>query len=141
MHTQNPQQSQPERPPFQYSLRTLLILLTLAAIALSLLRCVGPVELFGLMALGAASLVVIVSVSRRWLWTLGFACCALIGILATPADPLSALLVAVPLCCVYGLGVWVWNGLRKSRQRTTRRTSAPTTAPGAGQHSQQAHPQ
>lgn len=50
-------------------------------------------------------------------WRLGVLICFGVAMLCTPADPLSMLLVAVPLCGIYSLGIA--TGMVLYRSRTT----------------------
>jgi hypothetical protein len=74
----------------------------------------GPAELL-VLAIAAIPVAVVTIFSRnRWAWILGFVVCLLIPALVTPADPLSMIVVAVPLCCIYPLAVLAWTAPRKA---------------------------
>ncbi len=48
-------------------------------------------------------------------WRLGVLACLSVAMLCTPADPLSMLLVAVPLCSIYSLGIATGMALQLGR--------------------------
>jgi hypothetical protein len=45
----------------------------------------------------------------RWYWILGAVICATSAVLFTPADPVSALVVAITLGCFYVAVAYVWR--------------------------------
>jgi len=104
-----------KRHRFQFTLRTLLLVMILLSILLGFMRNVGPVELLLLAGLGGLAIFVAVCAGNRSSWILGVMLCGVIAMVVTPADPVSMLIVLVPLCCVYALALLAWRVLRKCR--------------------------
>ena len=96
----------------------------------------GPIEwlLLGVVGLGSlvASLIVAALGNGRWVWILGFVACFGIGAAITPADPLSMLIVAAPLCCLYPLVVFLWKSPRAAPGMPVRENPEPTANVGSG---------
>ena len=75
---------------------------------------VGPVELL-IVAVATVYILLVTLLSRnRWAWMLGLIACFIAAALFSPADPLSMLLVVVPLCVMYTIAVFAWKAPRKS---------------------------
>jgi Sec-independent protein secretion pathway component TatC len=106
----------------QFTLRDLLLLMLALSIPLSAWRVfrgyVGPVELLALAA-ATAGLAYGTLFQRYWLATVSV--CVMIGVLVTPADPVSSLAVAVPLLCVCALAFTA----RKVARRRRRKGNSP----------------
>lgn len=72
---------------------------------------IGPMELVLLLAAACAMLLLGAS-GRRWL--VGVVPCLVIGAAVTPADPVSMLLVALPLAAAFAVGVYSSRFIRPS---------------------------
>lgn len=75
---------------------------------------VGPLELPLLLLATLAAVVLGLVVKNRWAWILGLLVCVGCAVLLTPPDPLSTMVVAVFLCGIYALTVFMWKGPRRS---------------------------
>jgi Sec-independent protein secretion pathway component TatC len=65
---------------------------------------IGPIEL-ALVLLVAGCVVLAVAVTKRR-WLLGLPAFFVVGMICSPADPASTLLIAVPCCCIYAFALW-----------------------------------
>jgi hypothetical protein len=105
-----------------------LVLLTLtflgglaAALSWTLYRAgvaiaIGPIELL-VVGVGTVYILLLTVLSRGWwAWVLGLIPCFVAAVLLTPPDPLSMLLVGVPLCVLYTVAVFAWRARRKSQR-------------------------
>ena len=100
---------------FQFDLRTLLAVTAMVAIAATMITHTGPFELLLLGAVGIPILVVVVCAWNRSSWRVGVVLLMAVSVAATPADPASMLLLAVPLCGLYVLGVLVWKVMQRRK--------------------------
>jgi len=117
----NPQRAR----PFQFDLRTALAVT--AIVALSTAAIVGRASLVTLVLAAVAVPVLAAAVCEwnRWSWRIGLVLLLVLSMLATPADPLSMWLFAIPACVVYVLSVLAWKAMRK--RRTDRAEHGPDT--------------
>jgi hypothetical protein len=100
----------------QYTLRTLLLVMTALGVLLSIWRILGGgVGAMEFAVLGIGVPCVLVGALSGWPRCLGVIACVFIGALLSPPDPLSMLILAVPLSCVYCIVVAVWCASRKRR--------------------------
>ncbi len=75
---------------------------------------IGPIELL-VVTSAAAYLVLITALSRaRWAWALGLVACLVVAAVFTPADPLSMLMVGVPLCLAYTIAAFARRAGREN---------------------------
>ncbi len=75
---------------------------------------VGPMEVI-ISAVVAVYVLVLTVLSRaRWAWCLGFIACFALAAAVTPADPLTLLLIAVPMCGLYTVAVFAYKAPRES---------------------------
>jgi Sec-independent protein secretion pathway component TatC len=100
----------------RFSLRSVLVAILLLSLLLAGWRisggAAGALELV-LLAVAAVSLMT--GASLGWPWNLGIVVCLIVAVFYTPPDPITTLIVAIPLCLGYTIGVITWN---------TRRTNA-----------------
>jgi len=83
---------------------------------------IGSMELAVLVVLGVPILLISMFCREGWGWILGFLVCLAAGAFLTPADPLSMVAVAAPLCVVYALAALAW---RAHRNRKTAEEPTP----------------
>ena len=104
----------PQRPrPFQFGLRTLLAVTAIAALAMAMITRAGPFEVLLVGVVAIPILVVAVCSWNRRSWLIGLVFLMALAVAATPPDPVSMLIFAVPACVVYVLGVLAWKAMRK----------------------------
>lgn len=103
----------PERRWYHFSVRTLLAVTAITALVLVMTTRAGTLEavLFGV--IGIPLLIVAVCAWNQWPWLIGFVILLALAVAATPPDPLSMLVFAIPACVVYGLAVLAWKAKRK----------------------------
>ena len=120
--TQPPDEASPrERRRSQYSLRTVLAVILLLSLLLAGWRVSGGVAGgLELVLLVVAAVSVMAGASLGWPWNLGIVVCMIVAVFYTPPDPITALMVGMPLCLGYTLGVIAWNVRRGHGQRTSR---------------------
>ncbi|NQU23976.1 MAG: hypothetical protein HQ567_22055 [Candidatus Nealsonbacteria bacterium] len=86
------------------------------------LASVGSMELAALIVLGVPILLISMFCREGWGWILGFLVCMAAAAFLTPPDPLSMVVVAAPLCGVYGAIGLAWQSHRN------RKTAGEPTA-------------
>jgi len=93
----------------QYTLGALLLVITVFSVFLSVWRVigggVGPIELA---IVGLAVPWILMGILLRLRRVLAVIFCLFAGAVLSPPDPISMLLVAVPLSCAYLIGVWLY---------------------------------
>ena len=106
-----PADAQRQRP-FQFGLRRLLAATAMLAVAAGMLGRAGTVEILIVTATAAVVLLMVLCLGNRGRWLPGLVLIAALAAAATPPDPASMLLCAVPAGIAYVLGALVWQAMR-----------------------------
>ena len=114
MNTGDPANPQRQRP-FQFDLRTLLAVTAIVALSTAIIA--RPTSLVALLLAVVAVPILAAAVCawNRWSWRIGVVFLAVLSMAATPADPASMLIFAIPACVVYMLTLLAWKAMRKRR--------------------------
>lgn len=70
---------------------------------------IGYNELLLLVGVAGVAFFITAMTTRRWLWTVGLVGCVAVGVINTPADPMSAIILATQCCGMYLLSGFAWN--------------------------------
>jgi hypothetical protein len=100
---------------FQFDLRTLLAVTAIVAVASAMIVRAGPLEVLIAGVLSIPIVVVAVCAWSRCSWLIGLVFVMALAVAATPPDPASMLIFAIPASVVYAVSVLAWRTMRKRR--------------------------